>query len=351
MDPAISFDDVEVFGDRIRKCETYKGISLYHYRSADENDDSRLKQIRGVVFNDQKQLVMRGFPFTPEYTHDDPTIFSKIGQVEKYQVFPSYEGTIVRVFWHDNEWFVSTHKKLFATESFWANRNLSFGEQFKIAVEFTTGTDYASFFTRLDKTRQYMFLITPLFDNRVVSVFPTPNVIHVGTFINHRLDMSDNIGLPVLYNLTSQFKTLEDVTTYVAGTSPLTQQGVLLIGETGCFKIVSKMYSFLYSIRGNQPNLENRFFQLKNEPEKQNLFVNIYPEHTDRFKNAQKMFDNFVSVIHREYLKRYVQRKFTFLPKYQHEILKSLHNLFIESGIKTTRDRVESFLANDNTKM
>jgi hypothetical protein len=135
MEPAITFNDLSNFEGQIRVCEKFEDLSLYHYKTIDENSNPLLKQVRGVVFNDEGKLIMRGFPFTPEYTHDDPDLNSKIGQLSNYTIIPSFEGTILRVFCYKDKWFVSTHKKLFADHSHWANRNLSFEEQFRQTID------------------------------------------------------------------------------------------------------------------------------------------------------------------------------------------------------------------------
>lgn len=360
MEPAITFSDLSNFEGQIRICEKFEDLSLYHYKTVDENSHPCLKQVRGVVFNDEGKLIMRGFPFTPEYIHDDPTLSSKVGQLSEYKIIPSFEGTVLRVFCYKDKWFVSTHKKLFANQSYWANRNLSFEEQFRQTIDNIlqapssnlktymqqknqTEFNYETFFASLDKNKQYMFLINPIFENRIVSSYGNfLSVLHVGTFVDNRFTLSEDIGLPIPQTL--HFNTLEELTTHVAGLYPLYAQGVLLMSDKGFVKITSKMYSYLHSIRGNCPNLTLRYLELKDTPSDLQTFLQLYPEFSEKFKDIDRRLFSLCKTIHNAYYRRFVQRELTFLPQPQFLFMSKLHNTYINTQIKTTFQRVQELL-------
>lgn len=365
MEPAISFNDLQNFGDQIRVCETSDDLSLYHYKNVDENSSPLLKQVRGVVFDKSGNLVMRGFPYTPEYVHDDPDLSRKIGQVEKYKICLSFEGTIIRVFWFKDRWFVSTHKKLFANESYWAVGYMSFEEQFQHAIESNlsnpdsllkkymescgqTEFNYNTFFDVLDKTKQYMFLITPILENRIVCAHYNNISVpfHVGTFVNNKFTMDENIGLPT--PPMKEFKSVEDLSTFVAGCYPFHTQGVLLMSEHGFYKVVSKMYTFFHSLRGNQPNIILRYLELLNDEEKLNYYVQLYPEFVHRFIDVQNTLNHLCKKIHDAYVRRFVKKQFVFLPKLQFLFLKKVHNTYVNTSEKTTIERVSSLLLQES---
>jgi hypothetical protein len=362
MEPAITFNDLSNFEGQIRVCEKFEDLTLYHYKNADENSNALLKQIRGVVFNDEGKLIMRGFPFTPEFVHDDPNLHSKVGQLENYTIIPSFEGTVLRVFCYKDKWFVSTHKKLFANQSFWANRSLSFEEQFRQTIDTMlqnasslktymeqrgqTEFNYDTFFRVLDKNKQYMFLINPILENRIVSSYGNNlSVLHIGTFIDNHFTLSENIGIPVPQTLN--FNTLDDLTTHVAGLYPLYSQGVLLMGNHGFVKIVSKMYSYLYSIRGNCANLSLRYLELLHNPVEYQVFLQLYPEFSEKFKDIDRRLVNLTKTIHNAYVRRFIQRELTFLPQPQFLFLSRVHNMFINSQVKTSLSRVQELLAKE----
>jgi hypothetical protein len=365
MEPAITFNDLSNFEGQIRVCEKSGDLSLYHYRAVDENSNPLLKQVRGVVFNDEGKLIMRGFPYTPEYTHDDPDLNQKIGQVCKYTVIPSFEGTVLRVFFYKDKWFVSTHRKLSASESFWANRDLSFEDQFRQTIDGMlqvpvsplktymqqkgqTVFNYETFFECLDKSKQYMFLINPYGKNRIVSSYGNIlGVLHVGTFIDDRFTFTEeNIGIPIPQIL--HFNTVEELSTCVAGMSPVHTQGVLLMSPGGFIKVVSKMYSFLHQIRGNCPNLCLRYLELSRSPQELQVFLQLYPEFSEQFKDIDKRLVSLVKTIHNAYVRRYVQRELTFLPKPRFMFMHKVHDTYLKTQVKTTLQRVQELLTKED---
>jgi len=363
MEPTIAFNDLSNFEGQIRVCEKFEDLSLYHYRLADENSNPLLKQVRGVVFNDEGQLIMRGFPYTPEYTHDDPNLSAKIGQVAKYMIIPSFEGTVLRVFFYKNKWFVSTHKKLFASESYWANRDLSFEEQFRQTIDGMLQVpssplktfmqqkgqlifNYETFFESLDRTKQYMFLINPYGENRIVSSYGNIlGVLHVGTFVDNRFTLEENVGIPSPPLL--HFKTVEEVSTYVAGMHPIHAQGVLLISPDAFIKVVSKAYSYLYQIRNNCPNMVLRYIELLNNPQELQVFLQLYSEFAEKFKDVDKRVAALAKTVHTAYYSRYVKHELAFLPKPKFMFMCKVHNTYLESRVKTTLQRVQELLTKE----
>ena len=367
MEPTITFTDLSDFGDQIRVCETFGDLSLYHYKTIDENADPRYKQARGVVFNKEGKLIMRGFPFTPEYTHDDPLLSQKIGQLSNYIITPSYEGTILRVFNYNNTWFVSTHKKLNANTSYWAIKNSSFEELFQQGIDGLIKEEnsilkkymnekgvlecnYNTFFTCLEKNKQYMFLISPVKENRIVSYSPHayPSVLHVGTFTdNSSFSITDYVGIALPMKI-EHIHTVEELSTFVSGFNPLYCQGVLLMSPNGFIKIVNKLYSFLHDLRGNQPNLELRYLELINESDKLQSFVQLYCEYQDRFISLQKSLETLIKNLHNVYVQRYVKKELVFVGREQHLFLVKLHNTFINSQVKTTANRIRDLLSKED---
>jgi hypothetical protein len=361
MEPVINFNDLPRFEGQIRICETADDLSLYHYKTVDENSDPLLKQVRGIVFDSQGNLVMRGFPYTPEYTHDTPNLQSKLGDITKYKITLSFEGTILRVFCHKGVWHVSTHRKLSANSSYWAVRSVSFEDLFRQAIDnilqqsssplktfmMQKGVlefNYETFFHALDKSKQYMFLLSPVGENRIVSATYSnvPLILHVGTFVNQIFTLDDFIGLPIPQPI--KFNSIEEMTTYVTGIHPLQAQGVLLMSPEGFFKVTSRMYTFLHELRGNQSNLELRYIELYNEPDRLKTFVQLYPEFNHRFSNIEEKLNTLVKTIHNAYISRFISKKLTFLPQPQFFFLMKVHNNYCNTNIKTTHSRVRQLL-------
>ena len=98
-------DKIESLGNRVRITDTddETGLELFCYVKCDSDDSSLLRQCRGIVFH-QDKIVMRAFPYTVEYNHDEvENIDRDICPVfDKCSFYDAYEGTLIRVFnfWH-----------------------------------------------------------------------------------------------------------------------------------------------------------------------------------------------------------------------------------------------------------
>jgi hypothetical protein len=204
--------------------------------------------------------------------------------------------------------------------------------------------NYDTFFQALDKTKQYMFLLSPVGENRIVSASYNniPMILHVGTFVNQVFTLDDYIGLPIPSPL--KFNGIEELTTFVAGIHPLQAQGVLLMSPNGFYKITSRMYTFLHELRGNQSNLELRYLELYNEPDRLKTFVQLYPEFNQLFASIEEKLNSLVKTIHSAYISRFITKKLTFLPQPQFLFLMKVHNNYCNTNIKTTNARVRQLL-------
>ena len=97
-----------------------------------------MKHCRVLYFQKMK-IVFRGLPYTKNIQQKKNLLQLKeklnISDLSRYRFFDSHEGALLRVFYWQNKWYISTHRKLDAFRSKWASK-LSFGEMFKSAIEY-----------------------------------------------------------------------------------------------------------------------------------------------------------------------------------------------------------------------
>ena len=216
--------NIEALGNLVHIVDTddENKLDMFCYLKCNIEDSDLLKQCRGVVFNDSN-IVLKAFPYTIEYNHNQTQEISEIiTDIENWKFYQSHEGTLLRFFYFGNKWYISTHRKLNAFQSKWSS-NESFGMSFKYALisEFENNETFKNslpagdniierFQNILDKTKQYMFLIRNNKDNRIVCDPPLrPTIYHVGTFVNGNLTMDENIGIPSPPSFT--FKNIDSI--------------------------------------------------------------------------------------------------------------------------------------------
>ena len=177
--------------------------------------------LKGVVFSGNT-CVMNAFPRVSNVTQS--TISSRFTDelVAKGRFFEHQEGALVRVYFAENDWRISTQRKIDAFMSRWSSRH-SFGENWVEAIisEQVVNEKYASrvgedgspagrLFKTLDVKNQYLFIVRNTRDNRIVCKAPErPTLYHIGTFKNGKLDIDDDID--VAKPTEHAFKSVEEL--------------------------------------------------------------------------------------------------------------------------------------------
>lgn len=357
-----------------------------HFDFADISSPQEIRQCRGTIEDIDGKVVCRSFGFTPEYPlHDSESINKYVVPFltrENIVCIPSFEGTLIRVFYYSNKWYISTHKKIDAKASKWGC-DVSFGELFEKAYknlynviaedhEIDIQDDMNK---RLDKDHVYIYLLRNYFENRIVcnATYDHQTVL-LGTIIRTTTENEDQESIDTYrfeldddklrLNLTS----IQDINQFVEQINITTLQGIVLIdcSTLECIKVINNVYWFYYTLRKNQPNVVFRFIELVQEQtseehyesfnqrvnKKKNEtcvstrnvkhFQELYPEYADCFTECLRVLDKIAINIYRKYRNRFVRKQITFVPQEQYYMMKELHEQFITSGKKNiiTQQRV-----------
>lgn len=123
-----------------------KNLYLVHY--TDKADTKIYGQIRGIVVDiNKKEIVCRSYGYAPisvedklEIKNNILTITDQAGNVHQIdennlQIKRGYEGTLIRVFKHENVIYFSTHKKISCIKSKWG-KSITFLEMYNELVQY-----------------------------------------------------------------------------------------------------------------------------------------------------------------------------------------------------------------------
>ena len=97
-------ETITQLGNRVRLTDSGDGLELFCYVNCSSDDDTKLQQCRGVVFH-ENEVVMKAFPYTIEYGHNEfEQIDKNINSVfDKCSFYDAYEGNLVRIFHFNNK--------------------------------------------------------------------------------------------------------------------------------------------------------------------------------------------------------------------------------------------------------
>lgn len=330
--------NIEARSEQIRLSDTDEDnkLDLFCYIKCSDEDDDFLKQCRGVVFN-ENTLVMKAFPYTTEYNDSDEQVETTLKDFKNCTFYEAHEGALIRMFYFNDKWFVSTHRKLNAFKSKWAS-NDSFGSAFKKALtselehnetfknKMPEGDNILERFqTLLDKDKQYMFLVLNNEDNRIVCDPPTrPTLFHVGTFVEKELVQTEDVSIPYPKKLT--FSNTKELYNFVKDVSYRDLQGVICFAPNNVqIKVLNRDYQDLFRARGNEPSIKYRYLQVRMNRRLTNMLYHLYPNMTKLFDEYENNLYNIASGIYTSYVQRFIKKRYVTVPREEFAVIRECH--------------------------
>ncbi len=340
--------------DNIKKIDTEEklGLSMYSYITPSRFSNDFVKSVRGTIL-DVKGKVCYNPPMTEEFT----SYYPSISNFEKCIIFPSYEGTFLRLFFYGNRWILSTNYRIDAFKSFWSSKQ-SHGEQFETELKKEGYESLKKLTEKLDSAYTYTFFLRTNRDNRIVCDIVNedePTVYFLGkytrdsngNFIEVILSPDDEELLPFMQEYS--FPTEKDFITFLSKTDVRKLQGYLVKQPNGkLWKFVHPEYARLAAFRGNQPSLRFRYLQLRTLPECEH-FSALYPESLELFEKTEEKLREISKVLHSIYMERCVGtineegkriRNYYQIPTEQHQVIKECQKWYREHYEDSPRPRV-----------
>jgi hypothetical protein len=329
---AITREEIQPYVDYISTLDEQDGLSLFCYDKCSDESPEFVKKCRGIIFKGN-ELISTTFGYTPEFLSTDEEKLKNI-DISNYNFFISYEGTFIRLFYTNDKWYCSTHRKINAFKSKWSSKN-SFGSIFVSSVENATNSSYDSFLDSLNTENQYIFLLQNNLENRIVcETKEIPNVYHIGTYVNFKFTLDDNLSIPKPTSLT--FETKEEILTFVNSINYKEQQGIIAINKNGenSFKILNSTYQEYFKTRGNEPNIEFRYLQIRRNISMVKKLVELYPDYEERFKEIENILSLIANHILQSYVRRFIKKEYVSVPKNMYSVIVECHNWHNENREK-----------------
>lgn len=326
-------------------------LELYSYTECDKNSEPIVRATRGLILK-ENEVIFRGFSYTPEYSMEDlgeleelkNIINDKLGECK---IFDSHEGTLLRFFYVNDKWVVSTHHRLDAFKSRWGSRytfgnmfvyylhkEYEYNENLQEKMKDVPDVDkmdknefYNAFLDQLDKNHKYMFFIKNNDENRLVCSTcddEVPLIYHVGTYVENKLVFDYNVGLtfPHLHN----FSSWNEIEEYVKDIDYMSLQGVILfVDDHQQYKILNKAYSQLKTARGNEPSVKFRYLKVRNNKDYVDALYYLYPKKVEIFEKMENTINEIGNYIYDSYIRRFIKKEYVIVPKEEYEVVKECH--------------------------
>lgn len=317
-------------------------LDMYHFQDGTETFNAP----KGIVFDKQGQVVCHTSVYTYEYSLSDFDEIASLKDVDwtNSVILTAEEGTLLRVFYHNSKWYVSTHKKLDSYTSRWGCK-YSFRTLFNHALEESLdSTDLdTEFFDKLDKTQVYTFLLRNNTSNRIVCDSPAqsePKVYFTGMYSKNQDTTSIPIAnmsgwtLPIISVEQHYLKSREQVMDVVSSMDYHKVQGLLVFTPNQVFKIMCDKYLQVKKVRDNCSNMLFRYVQLRQtDREMCNTLVHMFPTYSMDFSQFESTLQKVAYYISVQYLNRYVRKRYASVTPLQYKITKKLREWYVQDPV------------------
>lgn len=283
-------------------------LQCYHYTKETicYSTPEEVKECRGI-FRQGDKIISKTFGYTEEIDVKDIENYV-MPDLNLCRFFEAHEGACVRLYKWNNTWMVSTNRKIDAYRSKWGSpKSKSFGDMFMDAllhtlidkVEFrhfngVKSQDVFDYYCDnfLNPTYNYTFLVRNNEHNRIVCTAEKyPSLYHIGTF-NEKFELcfDQNVLIPSPQEYI--IDSIEIFKTTIKEMNPFELQGIIIYMPCNRqLKVMNSKYFELFNIRGNEPSINYRYLQLRNNKNDLETLKMLYPDNVCSFVQYEEYLE------------------------------------------------------------
>ena len=338
----------------VRIIDTIDNCYLIHYLTPNDTVDAKndilenVGHVRGIILikeNDKYTIICKSMPYTPEIVIDDEFQFE---EWDNYTKWHAWEGTVIRLFYSNTEWYIATHRKINAYNSFVCPK--SFGELFEDILHFKNVSQ--DFVNELNTDIVYSFIIT---HPKNVILLPVDlqkkdimiaNAYNKTSFVKenvHTIHLPSNITRPLEYK-----GTFDDMKKEIHSMKSVHSCGIFLQKNDTYLKFISPYYKNLKNLRGNNPSIGHRYVEMRQQNEQLKLEEWFTDDiNRTRINEMKQKYDALVTKLHKLYISRFIKKVIREMPKEEFVTIHRCHQWYKEhssSGSIVVRSVVEDIL-------
>lgn len=311
------------------------GLFLVKYnKDTCDMSDPLVRKCRGIVARTTDLKAVCVPPFKSEklenFTKD---IFWNEIAIEEF-----VDGTMINMFYHNEEWLISTRSRIGANCRWIGKKNFN-----TLFSESNDKIDY----DLLDKSFYYTFVLTHP-ENRIVKEYTEPSLVlvQVGRLNNDKhevLDLEDqNIGIPIpkIYRESNLNEAIINT-----NNKDFDFQGLVLKNGNRRSKIRNAKYNYARSLKSNTNNLCYLYFYLSKNMFTQD-YLTFFPEHKEFFDSYEERLNTLVKLVHTNYVSYHIKKsiKINDMPYRVRPLCYEVHGQFMKTQQKTTEISIKNYI-------
>lgn len=318
------------FNLKIKDDINFPNLFLIHNQ---ENSDFSLKLVKEcngiIVEKDTFKIVCYTFNKCSDNTSFDETL-----DLDNLYSEVALEGTLVRLFYYNNKWNLSTKKCIDASKSKWIS-NKNFLELFN---ECLNGYNIESY---LHQQYCYSFILAHP-ENNIVINYQACTLFHIST-----RDMTSLVEVDQFIGINKTDKKKVDKTDLpvifgqILNDSNLLYEGCIFIDHNyNRYKVRTPHFLKVRSLWGNTNNRFFRYLELRKDLNMLNEYLSYYPRDRDIFMIYEGKVSELANDILLYYMGKHVHKNITVVPFYFAKIIYKLHGDFFKLKVRTDYNKV-----------
>ncbi len=262
---------------------------------------------------------------------------------ESLSFYEYEEGVKLTVYFHEDQWRVSTTRVIDASKAFWTSP-VSFRDQFleacyQIAPDVAHQIETNRREGELTLGHSYSFiLISP--HNKSLSDVRRPKILHVFTVALDNMQAVD-CTLTIPKPPVASFESWEQVISAMQNFNYWVP-GYIVTGPTNRYKLFTREYRRVKDLGGNTPDMFRHYLNIRQDtPEKKEDFYKYYPKYRSLAATVERLLWKLSRTLHNFYVMYYVRKEMRpLLDKTVFVTLMQVHEEYRQTGQKRTVEKI-----------
>jgi hypothetical protein len=335
----------EPYNLKIKEDNNYPDLFLIYSQNTSDFTNKIVKECNGLIFTKSTlKLVCYSF----DKCSDSLTIPEDINKDSLY-IEHAYEGTMVKMFYYNDKWILSTKKCIDASNARWISKK-SFYELFK-ECEYNQNINIEDNNNILNKNYCYTFIIAHP-ENNIVVNYNIPLLFHISTRDMESLkEIEQVIGINKPTRTIIDKNNIDNFIDTILNINNLYFEGYIFIDTNyNRWKLRTPIYNRAREIWGNTNNRMYRYMELRKDPNLLHEYLMYFPLDKNNFIDYENKIRLLASDILKNYIGKHITKTIDKVPYYYSKIIYKLHGDFYKDKIKTNLDKVSITLLDLDVK-
>ena len=234
------------------------------------------------------------------------------------------DGTVMRIYYDDDEWKIATLRTYDAEKAYWFSSK-SFKELFLECAENLLNFD------ELNKSYIYGFIIRHP-ENKYVTHYNLKDLVHVFTVDREQGFKNVEVDLKIVKPQQVKFDSFNQMIEQCRKLL-FYQPGFLITDNDGNkIKYIAPHYTHVKNLKGNIQKMDVRYLQLRNSANI-NEFKMYYPEYLPMIQEIEKMILKKVNDLYKKYVDIKIKKIWYDLEKIDQQVIYNVHSIYLQTKV------------------